>query len=198
MREAIGATWIFVIVIVFIVVFTGYLAFSVNYAKAFAMKDSIIDILEKYNGPGETADSASTVATPGLVLQEINEKMKAVNYNSLGNCQMVVNALKKNVEDSKAKSELDEHTMGVSNDKAYIRSRYSYGFEKKKYNYCIIRQNQDAHDDKTIGFSNYFVATFFSINIDIINIIKVDFNFFVSGQTKNIAYPNDEYLNLHD
>ena len=190
MREAIGATWIFGIVIVFIVVFTGYLAFSVNYAKAFAMKDSIIDILEQYNGPGEPKSGHhSSTASP------INEKMNAINYYSLGNCQMVVDSLKKSTTDSKAKKDLDNHTMGVSNTKAYIKKSYSYNFDKKQYNYCIIRQNQDVLDDASLGFSSYFVATFFSINIDIINVMKVNFNFFVSGQTKNIAYPNDKFLN---
>ncbi len=198
MREAIGATWIFGIVIVFIVVFTGYLAFSVNYAKAFAMKDSIIDILEKYNGPGPTDDKHSLEASTGPVLVEINEKMKAINYNTLGNCKMVVDAVKKNTPNSKANNTLDARTMGVSNTTAYKKSTYNFNFDKKKYNYCIIRQNQDRLDDTSLAFSNYFVATFFSIQIDIINMINVNLNFFVSGQTKNIAYPFDDYLDPSD
>ena len=196
MREAIGATWIFGIVIVFIVVFTGYLAFSVNYAKAFAMKDSIIDILEENNGPGEpTGGHHTSTVNTGLVLNEINEKMKLLNYNSYGNCKAVVDALKKNTSGSRASDELEARTMGVTRNKAYIKRFYSYDFDNKKYNYCVIRQNQDSLNDATLGFSNYFVATFFSIKIDVINMIKVDLNFFVSGQTKNIAYPNDKYLN---
>jgi len=190
MREAIGATWIFGIVIVFIVVFTGYLAFSVNYAKAFAMKDSIIDILEKHNGPGAASSRRITEGATGSVLIEINDKMKNVNYYSLGNCQMVLDALER-----ESGVDVDNgHVMGVSMEKAYVKSRYSYNFEKKSYNYCIIKQVQDSLNDQGLGFSNYFVATFFNIKIDIINMAKLDFNFFVSGQTKNIAYPDDGYL----
>ncbi len=50
MREAIGGTWIFTIVIVFIVLFSGYLAISVNYSKAFKVKNSIVSIIEQHEG----------------------------------------------------------------------------------------------------------------------------------------------------
>lgn len=50
MREAIGGTWIFSIVIVFIVLFTSYLALSVNYSKAFRVKNGVISLIEKNEG----------------------------------------------------------------------------------------------------------------------------------------------------
>lgn len=50
MRESIGGTWVFSIVIVFIVIFSGFLAVSVNYSKAFKVKNGIISILEKNEG----------------------------------------------------------------------------------------------------------------------------------------------------
>lgn len=52
MREAIGGTWIFGIVITFIVLFSSYLAISVNYSKAFKVKNSIVSMIEKYEGHG--------------------------------------------------------------------------------------------------------------------------------------------------
>jgi len=50
MREAIGGTWIMGIVIFFIILFSSYLAISVNYSKAFKVKNGIINILEKHHG----------------------------------------------------------------------------------------------------------------------------------------------------
>lgn len=50
MREAIGGTWIFGLVIVFIVLFTSYLALSVNYSKAFKVKNKIITLIEENEG----------------------------------------------------------------------------------------------------------------------------------------------------
>ncbi len=50
MRDALGGTVNLVIVIVFIVIVFGYLAFNVNYTKAFRMKNKIISTYEDYNG----------------------------------------------------------------------------------------------------------------------------------------------------
>ena len=60
MREAIGGTWIFSIVIVFIVLFTSFLALSVNYSKAFKVKNGIVNIIEKREGISDaTVDEIS-------------------------------------------------------------------------------------------------------------------------------------------
>lgn len=187
MREAIGATWIFGIVIAFIVLFTGYLAFSVNYAKAFTIKDQIVDILEKHNGAGVRESSSSY---SGPVLVEINQSMKNIRYSSKGRCYTVAKEVYDTAHDNVANHK--NSVMGVTNSTASVYRNEPITFEKSKsHNYCIIRQQQEKYDDKTIGFSNYFVATFFSMNIEIINI---HLNFYVSGQTKNISYPIDEFL----
>lgn len=50
MRESIGGAWLVGIVIVFVVLFTGYLALSVNYSKAFKVKNEIISLIEENEG----------------------------------------------------------------------------------------------------------------------------------------------------
>ena len=50
MREAIGGTWLFQIVIVFILLFTGFMCLSINRSKAFNVKNQIIETIESYNG----------------------------------------------------------------------------------------------------------------------------------------------------
>ena len=50
MREAIGGTWLFQIVIVFILLFTGYMCLSINHSKAYNVKSEILEIIERYNG----------------------------------------------------------------------------------------------------------------------------------------------------
>ena len=47
MRESIGGAWLVGIVITFVVLFTSYLALSVNYSKAFKVKNDIISLIEE-------------------------------------------------------------------------------------------------------------------------------------------------------
>lgn len=55
MRDAIGGSVTIVIIVVFIVFALGYMAFNVNYTKAFRMKDKIITVYDDYNGNCNTA-----------------------------------------------------------------------------------------------------------------------------------------------
>lgn len=50
MRDGIGSVVMITIIIVFIVAASSYLAFNVNYTKAFRMKNKIISIYEDYDG----------------------------------------------------------------------------------------------------------------------------------------------------
>ena len=50
MRDALGGAVNVVIIVTFIVVVLGYLAFNVNYTKAFRMKNKIIATYEEYDG----------------------------------------------------------------------------------------------------------------------------------------------------
>lgn len=55
MREAIGGSWLFGIVIVFILFFASFLAISINYSKAFHVKNNIVDLISKYEGNNTAA-----------------------------------------------------------------------------------------------------------------------------------------------
>ena len=50
MRDSIGGIPVIVIVTLFIVISLGYIAFNVNYTKAFRMKNKAIELFEEYHG----------------------------------------------------------------------------------------------------------------------------------------------------
>ena len=74
MREAIGGTWLFGIVITFIVFFASFLAVSINYAKAFDVKNNIVDLISKYEGNNPCAR------------KKIGEYLKTDGYLVPGTC----------------------------------------------------------------------------------------------------------------
>lgn len=75
MRESIGGTWIFSLVIIFIVLFSGYLAVSVNYSKAFKVKNGIVAIIEENEGLNSDAQ------------EEISTYLNGMGYYVYGTCQ---------------------------------------------------------------------------------------------------------------
>ncbi len=50
MRESMGGTWLLGMVALFIVLFSAFLAYSINYTKAFRAKNGIIDLIEQNEG----------------------------------------------------------------------------------------------------------------------------------------------------
>lgn len=57
MKEAIGSSWMLGLAVTFIVLFTSYLAVSINYTKAFKVKNEIINIIESNQGFTENINS---------------------------------------------------------------------------------------------------------------------------------------------
>ena len=73
MRDAIGGLVNLVIIVVFMVILSGYLAFNVNYTKAFKVKNKIISTYEEYEGNCYNESSAC--------VQEILAYMKSVGFD---------------------------------------------------------------------------------------------------------------------
>ncbi|MDO5002966.1 MAG: hypothetical protein Q4E39_01885 [bacterium] len=70
MRDSIGGVFNLTFIAVFMLVVSGYLAFSVSYNKAFKVKNRIISILEQNEGYNSEAKS------------QILDYMKAIGYNA--------------------------------------------------------------------------------------------------------------------
>lgn len=70
MNQGLGTAVMIVIIVVFIVLVSAYMAFNINYTKAFRMKNKIIDIYEKYDGRCNSDCE-----------NEINEYSDSIGYN---------------------------------------------------------------------------------------------------------------------
>lgn len=75
MRDSLGGTVVLMIIVVFIVLVSGYMAFNVNYTKAFRMKNKIVD---SYNKFGDCCRSTGSVCD-----NEITEYAESIGYNPL-------------------------------------------------------------------------------------------------------------------
>ncbi len=78
MKESIGGTWLFGIVILFILLFTAIMCFTINQSKAFAVKSDIIDYIEHDGGLAINGDKVDA----GIV-----EIIKSAGYFTAGSCE---------------------------------------------------------------------------------------------------------------
>ena len=77
MNEGIGSTPIVVIIVVFIAFASAYMAYNVNYTKAFRMKNKIIALYNKYDG-----NCVSECR------EEIEDYKRSIGYSAAGiNCE---------------------------------------------------------------------------------------------------------------
>ena len=172
MRESIGTAWIMIIVMTFIVLFSGYLAFSINYSKSFRVKDGIVERIHKHNGFNDKS------------ITEIDEYLAQINYNAKGNCFNYCKELGDGAE-----------CIGV-NGKEYEAINTSASKSNKNYNYCIfkIKNSIKGEINKTAdAYTAYYkVVVFFSLQIGNISFFN---NFKTTGETGTIYYPKDVFGN---
>lgn len=78
MREAIGGTWFTQLIIVFMLIFVAFLALSLNYTKAFKIKNELLTIIEKREGLTTGAEGSIAI---------MNGYLKANNYGVTKSCE---------------------------------------------------------------------------------------------------------------
>jgi len=165
MREAIGGTWIFGIVVFFIVLFSGYMAISVNYSKAFRVKNEIINIIEKNLGYMEASDPRNpNGGGPSPVQQEILDYMEHIGYFAFGNCE----------------------------SDAVRGSEIMLSGGRTRARYCIRHHCGDNMESTTRPKTFYTVTVFFRVDLPALGNV---FTFPIYGQTRTISVTNSECLN---
>lgn len=88
MRESMGGAWLFGIVIVFIFLFAAFLTYSINYTKAFNVKNEIINYIEQYRGYtgyNTLHDSVENISDVNELNKTVHGKLfyliRSVGYN---------------------------------------------------------------------------------------------------------------------
>lgn len=171
MRESIGMAWLMIIVMTFITLFSGYLAFSINYSKSFRVKDGIIERIHKYNG-FVSEGSKNT-------LQEIDDFLNEINYNARGNCYSLC-------------KDTGNSYVGVRGTTVHDRDDATRG---NGYNYCIVKISSKAlgEPSTTADYSAvyYKVIVFFSLQIGNISLFD---KFNTTGETQSMHFVEDSIL----
>lgn len=189
MRESIGGAWIFQLVIIFILLFTGFLCVAINYNKAFKVKNEVIDYVEREEGLTSGTDSGGYM---GGSLELIGAYLQQAGYSSKGYCPS-------NDKTEKVKSWThaitwnDATGMNDSHEYNWIGiktlgtdSTFEEAVKGTKYYYCI--KKIDNYDKEYPYKAYYKLRLFFKFELPIFG----DFTTFsVEGETTQIEYPGD-------
>lgn len=162
MKEAIGGTWVFTLVITLLAVFTCFVSISTNYTRTYNIKDKIVTIITNKRGLNKAA------------ITQINEELLEIGYGGKGNCP----------SDSGCWFGFSKNNN--DNVSSYA-SEVNYCIKRN----VIIGQNADGTTTGAIGHpaQNYYsVAVFFTIDMPVLGEM---FTLSVEGETPIINIPDD-------
>ena len=108
MRSTIGGTWLLGLMIVFIMLFVGFIVLTLNYSRTVRIKNEMIDMVEKYEGLNEQS------------IELVNNYLIYTNYDVEGTCVS-----------------RGEDTTGIYGSKNLNNTNLEPVREGEKYYYCI-------------------------------------------------------------
>lgn len=142
MKEAMGGTWLTGLVIVFIFLFAGFLAYSISYTKAFRVKNEILNLIERNEGFTNSANDLNNITDDALKNDSSVEGKAFAYIKSMGYNYSIFDG----TNDPCASNNIGE---------------------KQKGGYCLIKYCPKAGESEKVY---YKVTTFIALSIPIINV----------------------------
>ena len=189
MREAIGGTWLFGIVILFIALFASFLAYSISYTRAFNIKNEIINLIERNEG--------YTSCTRGQTDEDQNGDKGSCDVKNMTNEELAAN---KSVEAQAYYKIIKAGYNYSAGETIDCRSVGHDDQQAKDGGYCVTKYCQKADDGSDLAlnsqYSTYYkVTTFIALRLPVVDIT---FNIPVTGETRTIYYDSGDALDCSD
>lgn len=157
MREGIGSTFIFTLVITFTLIFAGFLVLAINYNRAYRLKNEVTSMIERYEG---ITYNLNDDVNAGGSIEVINKYLINNNYTATGSCP--------------------SNAYGIIASTDQIKQNIEYpASNDKKYNYCL-EYTQNNHNCTGI----FRITLFFDFNLPVLGDLG---QYKVSGQTNEMS-----------
>ena len=158
MKESIGGTQLFIIVITLVILFSSIMALTINRSNSFTTKDRLVSIIEKHGSFDMSAELIG--GSENLQLIEIVDALKELSYRQTGKCP---------------EAGLDD-AFEVS---AYQRNG-SKTIGNKESSFCIVKYN-GTNKEGTAKVYYYRIIVFYHLDLPIVRKL---FSFKTMGETK--------------
>lgn len=178
MREAIGGTALFQIVIFFIMLFTGFMCLSINQSKAFNVKDQIIQTIQSYNGLDLTKQYE-----PGQegAMADIVSYLSDNAYRITGKCPDPIEIGSQRFE-----------YQGYTKDGQITFDKAAFCIAKVESGNAIMSQSCSGDGcitNELPDISYYRIVVFYQLDLPIFHDL---FNFSIYGDTKSLYIGSEE------
>ena len=171
MKEAVGQTISLQVILVFMVFLNAFLAFSVNYTKAFRAKNGIIDLIEQHEG---YTFYNGTTPIDNLSNESLNND-KSVQAQAFG----LIKSMGYDYGDSKSNGIICNNDGSISDASIIQKADQPGGF-------CLYRI---CNNDGTV---RYKVVTYVMMKFPVINFgISIP----IKGETKTLYYEVNNAFN---
>lgn len=104
MRDAFGGAFMLKLAVIFIILYIAFLAMAVNYAKAFRVKNKIIDLLE------QNQYTKATLSEDAEMSEKINKYLDEVHYKNL---DIIDDSCTNKESNSDGEGEITEHGICI-------------------------------------------------------------------------------------
>ena len=165
MREAIGGTWIFQIVVFFILLFTGFMCLTINQSKAFGVKNAMLNAIERHNGI-----ALDDIESEDPALVEIVQALSERSYRTTGKCPDVF------------KDPISGEIF------SYVGFNRDGHLDSNNPAFCIARIETNQYQPHMVSelpsMAYYRVVVFYQLDLPVFHDI---FNFRLNGDTKLLS-----------
>lgn len=190
MKESISNFWLLSIVLIFILIFAAYLTVTLNYSKAFKIKNEVLSIIEKRNGITDdqvvkgvqSKMGAGTVMVPNSAQGTINAFLRASGYGTKGSCNGLEGKWYGVKELVYAKN--PTNNVGYEIEEVKPTGKYYYCFSKKLRSSGCTNFGQGSNWSKLKNGAYYYdVLLFYKLELPVLGDLFV---FNVEGTTMDI------------
>jgi len=121
MRDAVGGTFMIRVFLIFLATYIVFIGIALNYAKAFRVKNKVIDIIEQNEGVEEFNN------TSDMALKDIDAYMNRISYK------------------------INNNKKGITKDvcQKYLNSDHIYANDN--FGYCIGKKNPHYIDNNIVA-----------------------------------------------
>lgn len=186
MKTNISSIWFTGLVVTFLMVFSAYIIITVDYSKAFKLKNEVLSIIEKNKGMtlylnGKEVDSimgGGKVVNKIGAIKTINAFLKASSYTAKGPCNIP------------AKAQYVYGVFALEFDNGKTWSQIGEPAEKnKEYYYCFAKYPTGNEASRIYDSVYYGVELFYNFEIPV---IKEFIPVRVDGVTDEIFLPDED------